>query len=142
MIAVASTITPPVAIAAYAAASISGGKPIATAVSASRIGIMIFVIPFAFAYEPLLLTVSQAGADFTWSRYLMLVLQLTLSIYVLASALIRFDRVKLSWFQVVIRIAGCVLMFSGQANLEILGIALAILAIAVTNFSSKKLYRT
>jgi len=142
MIAVASTITPPVAIAAYAAASISGGKPIATAVSASRIGIMIFVIPFAFAYEPLLLTVSQAGADFTWSRYLMLVLQLTLSIYVLASALIRFDRVKLSWFQVVIRIAGCVLMFSGQANLEILGIALATLAIAVTNFSSKKLYRT
>ena len=142
MIAVASTITPPVAIAAYAAASISGGKPIATAVSASRIGIMIFVIPFAFAYEPLLLTVSQAGADFTWSRYLMLVLQLTLSIYVLASALIRFDRVKLSWFQVVVRIAGCVLMFCGQADLEILGIALATLAIAVTNFSSKKLYRT
>jgi len=141
MIAVASTITPPVAIAAYAAASISGGKPIATAVSASRIGIMIFVIPFAFAYEPLLLTVSQAGADFTWPRYLMLVLQLTLSIYVLASALIRFDRVKLSWSQVVMRIAGCVFMFSGQAELEILGIALATLAIAVTNFSPKKLIR-
>lgn len=130
MIAVASTITPPVAIAAYAAASISGGRPIGTAVQASRIGIMIFVIPFAFAYEPLLLTVSQAGADFTWPRYLMLLAQLLLSMYVLASALIGFDRHRLPWWQIALRLLACVLMFSAQGALEWAGVALALASLA------------
>jgi TRAP transporter 4TM/12TM fusion protein len=65
-IAVASAITPPVAIAAYAAAAISGGKPIGTSIEASRIGLMIFIIPFAFVYNPLILTVPPAGAVFAW----------------------------------------------------------------------------
>lgn len=130
MIAVASTITPPVAIAAYAAASISGGKPIATAVQSSRIGIMIFLIPFAFAYEPLLLTVSQAGGEFTWARYITLLLQLLLAMYVLASALIGFDRHRLPWWQVAVRLSAAALMFSAQATLEWLGVVVALASLA------------
>ncbi len=130
MIAVASTITPPVAIAAYAAASISGGKPIGTAIQASRIGIMIFLIPFAFAYEPLLLTVAQAGADFTWPRYLALLAQLLLSMYVLASALIGFDRHRLPWWQIAVRLSAAALMFSAQSTLEWLGVVVALASLA------------
>jgi len=134
MIAVASTITPPVAIAAYAAAAISGGRPIATAIAASRIGCMVFLIPFAFAYEPLLLTVSQAGGDFTWPRYVMLLSQLVLSIYVLASALTGFDKSTLPWYQVIARLTACVLMFSADTQLEWLGIAIAIMTLIHTHF--------
>ncbi|MCB2017084.1 MAG: TRAP transporter fused permease subunit [Hydrogenophaga sp.] len=112
MIAVASTITPPVAIAAYAAASISGGKPIGTAVQASRIGIMIFVIPFAFVYEPLLLTVPQAGGVFNWPEYLFLIVRLLVAMYILASALIGFDRQALPWWQIGLRLAASVLIFA------------------------------
>lgn len=112
MIAVASTITPPVAIAAYAAASISGGKPIGTAVQSSRIGIMIFVIPFAFAYEPLILTVSQAGGVFSWPSYVFLILKLVLAIYVLASALIGFELRHLPVWQIAVRLVACVLIFA------------------------------
>ena len=43
---VAFAITPPVAIAAYAAAAISGGKPIGTGIAGVRIGIVIFALPF------------------------------------------------------------------------------------------------
>lgn len=112
MIAVASTITPPVAIAAYAAASISGGKPIGTAIQASRIGIMIFVIPFAFVYEPLLLTVPQAGGIFSWPAYGLLLLRLLLAMYLLASALTRHDRACLPWWQVVLRVLACAMLFA------------------------------
>lgn len=131
MIAVASTITPPVAIAAYAAAAISGGKPIGTAVSASRIGIMIFLIPFAFAYEPLLLTVSQAGGVFTWSSYVSVILKLLVAMYLLASALSRFDRQKLSWLQVLSRLIAAGLLFAPDARLVWIGAVLGVVAISI-----------
>lgn len=50
-----STITPPVALSAYAAAGISGASPNATGVTAMKIGLVAFIIPFMFAYSPELL---------------------------------------------------------------------------------------
>ncbi len=44
--AVASAITPPVALAAFAAASITKAEPMSTGVSAVRSGIVMFIIPF------------------------------------------------------------------------------------------------
>ena len=49
--AVLSAITPPVAIAAFAAAPIAGSKPIETAVVAVRLAIAGFLIPFIFVYH-------------------------------------------------------------------------------------------
>ena len=126
MIAVASTITPPVALAAYAAASIAGGGPIATSVAASRLGVMIFIIPFAFAYNPLILTVAQSGAVFTWGAWLLLLAKLALAIVVLASALARHDRVSLGWPQVLLRVVAAVLMFAPGAYTDVAGIVLAL----------------
>lgn len=129
MIAVASTITPPVAIAAYAAATISGGKPIGTAVQASRIGIMIFIIPFAFAYEPLLLTVPEAGGLFNWPEYLFLIGRLLVAMYMLASALIGFEVRKLAWWQIAVRLVACVLIFAPGHVSTLLGLGMALLAL-------------
>ena len=52
---VVSTITPPVALASFAAAAIAGSKPMATAVESARIGIAKYLVPFAFVYNPSLL---------------------------------------------------------------------------------------
>ena len=129
-IAVASAITPPVAIAAYAAAAISGGRPIGTAVEASRIGIMIFIIPFAFAYNPLILTVPAAGAVFAWGPYLWLVAKLLLGIYLLGSALVRFDRRALRWPATLARMAAAVLLFAPGHYSDLAGGVLAALLLA------------
>ncbi len=50
-----SYITPPVAIGAYAAASISGAKPMRTGLVAMRLGSVIYIIPFLFVLSPALL---------------------------------------------------------------------------------------
>lgn len=50
-----SMITPPVAIAAFAAASLSGGGPMRTALAAMKFGWPAFVLPFAFALNPALI---------------------------------------------------------------------------------------
>ena len=52
---VLSAITPPVALAAFAAAPIAGSSPMMTALEASRLALPGFVIPFAFIFQPALL---------------------------------------------------------------------------------------
>ena len=55
-VAVVSAVTPPVALAAYAASAISNADPVKTGFEALRLASMIFVMPFLFVYSPLLLT--------------------------------------------------------------------------------------
>ncbi|MFN3661786.1 TRAP transporter permease [Yoonia sp.] len=64
-----SAITPPVALAAYAAASISGGDPNATAFEAVRLGFVKLFIPFLFVTMPGLVMVGS-GLDVTLSAIL------------------------------------------------------------------------
>ena len=52
---VVSTITPPVALASFAAAAIAGSPPMATAWESARIGIAKYLVPFFFVYNPSLL---------------------------------------------------------------------------------------
>ena len=47
-----SAITPPVAVAAFAAASIANANPMQIGLLACRIGIVAFLLPFAFVYQP------------------------------------------------------------------------------------------
>jgi TRAP transporter 4TM/12TM fusion protein len=54
---VVSTITPPVALASFAAAAIAKTKPMATAVESTRIGIAKYLVPLVFVYDPSLLFV-------------------------------------------------------------------------------------
>jgi len=120
--AVASAITPPVAIAAFTAATITKAEPMSTAFSAVRSGIVMFIIPFVFAFYPELLLIPSAVLDpsslpsaaqylpgydgerhyaaLTW-----VLLRLVLALYLLASALAGFDRRSLSTLEVLLRIA-------------------------------------
>lgn len=51
-------ITPPVALAAYAGAAISGGSPMRTGVIASKLAIAAFIVPYLFVYSPGLLMIN------------------------------------------------------------------------------------
>ena len=102
---VASAITPPVAMAAFAAAAIAGGGAISTAASATRIGVVIFAIPFLFAFNPEMLIVTEAGGETTLVGFGYLILRLLAMVYLLASATSRFDLTRLSLFEIGVRLA-------------------------------------
>jgi len=125
--AVASAITPPVAIAAFTAATITKAEPMSTAFSAVRSGIVMFVIPFVFAMYPEILLIEAAVLDPTAlpsaAQYLpgydglvhigplmWLLLKLVVALYFLASALAGFDRVALSAFEILLRLVLAVLV--------------------------------
>ena len=52
---VVSSITPPVALAAFGAAAIAGSPPMATALESARVGVAKYLVPFIFVYNPSLL---------------------------------------------------------------------------------------
>ncbi|WP_336825194.1 TRAP transporter permease [Sporosarcina sp. USHLN248] len=56
-----SAFTPPVALAAFAAAGIADAKPMQVAMTAVRIGIVAFIIPFVFVYGPAILLIGSTG---------------------------------------------------------------------------------
>ncbi len=63
---VLADITPPVALAAYAAAGIAGSNPFKTGNTAFRLGIAKALVPFVFVYSPALLLVADG---FTWYSF-------------------------------------------------------------------------
>ncbi len=56
-----SAITPPVAMAAYAGATISGAKPMEVGFTACKLGICAFIVPYMFCYAPSLLWIGNVG---------------------------------------------------------------------------------
>ncbi len=58
---IVADITPPVALASFAASGIADSKPLKTGVESTRVAIAAFIIPFIFVYQPQLLLI-----DTTW----------------------------------------------------------------------------
>jgi len=126
--AVASAITPPVALAAFAAATITKAEPMATGFSAVKSGIVMFVVPFVFAFYPELLLINEAiidpqgsagnpylpGYDGTFhiGAILLLLGRLILALYLLSSALAGFDRRALASWEIGVRLVLAVLVMS------------------------------
>ena len=123
--AVASAITPPVALAAFAASSITNADPMKTGFSAVKSGIVMFTIPFVFALYPELLLIDQAvidpgtGAffdgydgqtDVAWLGFLMA--RLALALYLVSSAMAAYDQRGLGRAQIAIRVILAVLVMA------------------------------
>lgn len=110
--AVISTVTPPVALAAFAAAPIAGADPMRTGFEAARLSLAGFLIPFVFVYHPAVLyklqvlfawfgeelPTSRAMIDVTtvgWLDLGWVVLAFALAMWLLASALTGFEKNRL-----------------------------------------------
>ncbi len=139
--AVASAITPPVALAAFAAATITKAEPMATGFAAVRVGIVMFVIPFVFALYPEILLIEAAVIDpdtssgsetrylpgytgeVQWAPFGWLLLRLLIALFLLASALARFDRASLPMWDVVMRLVLAFLIMTKEPVIH--GVAFA-----------------
>ncbi len=58
-----ANLTPPVALAAFAAAGLSGGNPMKTGVAAVKLAIAGFIVPYMFVYSPQLLLIDTGLLD-------------------------------------------------------------------------------
>jgi len=96
---VLSNVTPPVAIAAYAAAPIAGANPMATGFMAMKIAFVGFLIPFVMIYNPSL----SLMVGFDWPSFLWIMARLPVAVWLIATAFIGCDQRSLSGPERLIR---------------------------------------
>lgn len=135
-----SYITPPVAIGAYAAASISGANPMKTGLVAMRLGSVIYIIPFLFVLSPALLLkgdfLNVAVSVSTAIVGVVLIASTLQGYLVFIGSLTRHPR--LQWpIRILVLAAGLLMSIpgtsavfgtsAGTSNLVMLGLALALL---------------
>ncbi|WP_069384660.1 TRAP transporter permease [Halomonas caseinilytica] len=118
--AVVSAITPPVALASYAAAGISGDRAMGTSVASFKIGLAAFIVPFMFFYSPAMLM------EGSWMQILRVGVTATLGI-VLLSATVQawfFGPVK-AWQRIVMLIGALCMIYGGLIT-DVAGLAIGI----------------
>lgn len=112
-------VTPPVALAAYAASGISGGKPLLTGLNASKLAIAAFIIPYIFVLSPELLMINATAVTLVFA-----VVTALLGMVGVSSSMIGFLVTKNSkWERLLLFISGILMIIPGLAT-DIPGIAL------------------
>ena len=116
-----SSITPPVALAAYAGAGLAGCDPNKTGYKAFRLAFCSFLMPYLFVYNPVLLM--EGGVlDILWSLVTALI-----GAYLLASGFEGFFfRWSLKWFERPLMILGAVMLIVPGMVTDLVGIAIIV----------------
>jgi TRAP-type uncharacterized transport system fused permease subunit len=128
--AVMSAITPPVAVAAFAAAGIAGANPNQIGYRAVRLGIVAFIVPFLFVYQPELLLIGEPLA------VALAIPTAALGVIALAAGLEGWLLMQTAWWERALLIGGGLLMIVPGLYSDLAGLLLA--AISLTNQSRQR----
>lgn len=118
---VLADITPPVALAAYAAAGMAGSDPFKTGNTAFRLGLGKVLVPFVFVFSPSLLLVTS---DFTWTNFVVAFVGCTLGITFLGAALSGFMLVRTKAWENLLLIVAAILLVVPESTSSLVGLAL------------------
>jgi TRAP transporter 4TM/12TM fusion protein len=118
---VLADITPPVALAAYAAAGMSGGDPFKTGNTAFRLGLAKVLVPFVFVFSPSLLLVAKG---FNWQDFWITFIGCLLGITALAAALSKFFLTELEGWERILCIVAALLLIAPGLTPTLIGVAL------------------
>ena len=122
--AVMSAITPPVAVAAFAAAGIADANPNEIGYRAVRLGIVAFIVPFLFVYQPELLLIGNPV------NVVLAILTAAAGVIALAAGLEGWLLMHASWWQRALWITGGLLMIVPGLTTDLAGLALASIPLA------------
>lgn len=132
--AVISAITPPVALAAFAAAGITGTDPMKTAGEAFKIGLAAFIVPFMMFYSPELLLLSDDNF-----AIILAVITALVGVYFLSAAVQGwFFKKRAAWYtRILLLTIAVLLMLSGLAT-DAIALGLIVIAFLIQKFVNKR----
>jgi TRAP transporter 4TM/12TM fusion protein len=120
---VLADITPPVALAAYAAAGMAGSDPFKTGNTAFRLGLAKALVPFVFVFSPSLLLVAKG---FTWESFIITFTGCIMGITLMAVALSKFMLVEMKRWEQLSCLFAALLMIAPSLTATLVGVALVI----------------
>ncbi len=130
---IVADITPPVALAAYAGSAIAKSNPLKTGVTATRLAIAAFVIPYMFAYNPKMLFIDAGVFD-----VVSIIITSFIGIYAVAAGMEGHMFTKLPWWQRILTLAGGLMLIVPELITDIVGVAIVAFIIVIQKLSEKK----
>ena len=133
-----ANITPPVALASFAAAGLSGGDPMKTGWQSMKLAIAGFIVPFMFVYCKELLLIG-AGTEYSYWHAAQVAVTAILGVILIASAIEGWMFFALPMvLRIAAGIAALLLIHSGWIT-DVIGLAVFAICIAQQFYAKKKL---
>lgn len=130
---IVADITPPVALAAFAASGISGGDPIKTGVTSSKLAIAAFIIPYMFVYNPALLMIGATIPEILWVVFTAIV-----GMIAIGAGMIGYWYRKCNWIERILAVSTGLLLIFPETITDIIGLVLFIGMVAIQYKSRDK----
>ncbi|MDR1947633.1 MAG: TRAP transporter permease [Desulfovibrio sp.] len=128
-----ANLTPPVALAAFAAAGISGGNPVRTGVAAVKLALAGFIVPYMFIYSPQLLLI-----DTTLWEGLRVTAGACLGVFLIGAAVEGYLFTGIHPVLRVLTFAGALCLIDGGLGTDAAGLAVLILLLLAQRFSARR----
>ena len=132
---IVADITPPVALAAYAGSAIAKSNPLKTGVTATRLAITAFIVPYIFAFSPEMLIV---GSDKPWYEIVLLVVTALCGIYIISAGMEGYMYKHMPWWERILALAGGLCMIIPGIATDLVGVALIVLVFILQKIGAKK----
>jgi TRAP transporter 4TM/12TM fusion protein len=130
--AILSAITPPVALAVFAAASLAKANMWATGWAAMRAAAPAYIVPFMFVFEPALLTIGD------WTTTVTGTISATIGVTLLAAGLFGYLLRPASWWQRGVLIVAALMLIKPGWITDLIGVALALIVIGAQLVERKR----
>ncbi len=121
--------TPPVCLAAYAAAGIAGADPFKTGVNAFKLDMRTFLLPYMFITAPQMLLISTNVFEATW-----IFITASIGMYALAGGMQGFFMAEDKWYERIILLASAVALVKPGLYTDGLGL----IGVALVYFLQKR----
>lgn len=132
---IVADITPPVALAAYAGSAIAKSNPLKTGVTATRLAITAFIVPYIFAFSPEMLII---GSDKPWYEIVLLVVTALCGIYILSAGMEGYMFKEMPWWERLLALAGGLCMIIPGIVTDSVGLAFIILVVILQKVGAKR----
>jgi len=126
-------ITPPVALAAFAAAGISGGDPIKTGVVSAKLAVAAFIIPYMFVFNPAMLMMGASVPEILWVVFTAIV-----GMIAIGAGMIGFWYRKCNWIERLFALATGLLLIYPETITDIIGLVMFTAIFALQWFTREK----
>ena len=136
---IVADITPPVALAAFAGSAIAKGNPMKTGFNATKLAIAAFIVPYIFAYHPVMLLENLSGSGFSiFLQIMVIVITAMIGLFGVGAALNGHLFKHINPFVRILFAAGGLLMIMPGLKTDAIGLALIMSMVAVQFMKAKK----
>ena len=130
---IVADLTPPVALAAYAGAAIAGANPMKTAVTATKLAIGAFIVPYVFALNPAMLFIDTTAFD-----VVLICITSVVGIFGVSAALEGFFLTKMPWYQRIISAVGGLLLIYPGLVTDTVGLGMIAIVFVLQVYGRRK----